>query len=334
MKLRKITPVRWVVLVCLLALAGAGGFLAMDREDGGDFILGSNPELPTLTFYTSGLATTPQLGFWHAVYRGRILEKCNLKVQMWKNLDDLRGALLAGKGDLWLGHTDGFVQAHRRGAPVRLMITSGWRKFYLVSKDPGKVRFSDFSGRSLAFAPPGSPAVPVLEKIMAGRDLDISFASHEPRQLAMKLAKGDLDAALVPEPLVSILTAKMADLAVGENLEAAYGRYRGQDARMPIAGIAVNARTAKLYPDLLGFISDEIMDHSRQILARPGEGIQTLPDRFDAFVPAGLIARSIGRDLIFAARSYDVREEIMDYIDIILPGKNTGKGTTTDLFWR
>ncbi len=275
----------WIAAALVLTgLIGTGGYLSLDKKGKGQFILGHNPDLPTLTFYTTGLATTPQLAFWHAVNQGRILEKCNIKVCLWKNLNDLRGILLAGKGDLWLGHTDGFVQAARRGAPVRMMITTGWRKFYLVSKDPGKLRFSDFMGRELAVAPPGSPAVPILETMMEKQGKTITFVSHEPRQLAMKLAKGMVDAALLPEPLVSVILGKVNGLALGENLESAYGRFRGKEPRMPIAGLAVNAGTAKKYPDLIRFIADEVLDHSRQIRDLPREGIRALPEQFSSFV--------------------------------------------------
>ncbi len=326
----------WIaVALVLTGLIGTGGYLSLDKKGSGQFTLGQNPDLPTLTFYTTGLATTPQLAFWHAVNQGSILERCNIRVCLWKNLDDLRGILLAGKGDLWLGHTDGFVQAARRGAPVQLMITSGWRKFYLVSRDPGKIRFADFRGNTLAVAPPGSPAMPVLEKMMGKEDKQISFVSHEPRQLAMKLAKGMVDAAVLPEPLVSVILGKVNDLVPGENLESAYGRFCGGEPRMPIAGLAVNAGTAEKYPGLIRFIEGEILDHSRQIQDHPREAVRTLPAQFRSFVREEAVVRSLDRDLVFAARSLDVKAEIMDYVFLIQSGlKGPETGLAESIFWR
>jgi NitT/TauT family transport system substrate-binding protein len=326
-----------MILVSLLVLVGAGGFLAMKKNDHDGFVKGNNPKLPCLTFYTSGLATTPQLAFWHAVVKGRILEKCNIRVKLWKNMDDLRGILLAGKGDLWLGHTDGFFQAARRGAPVKLMVTTGWRKFYLVSVNSDKTNFKDFQGKTLAFAPPSSPAVPILQAI-ARKDTDkILFLSHEPRQLAMKLVRGDLDAALVPEPLVTTLLQKVKGLKVTASVEDAYGLHTRHLPRMPIAGIAVNTGTLDKYPELMAFIAKEIMQQGEVLKANPLAGVESLPFEFESFVSKKFVADSLTRDLLTVELSHTIENEILDYLAIIKPNVPTQglkSWTNSDLFWR
>jgi NitT/TauT family transport system substrate-binding protein len=54
-------------------------------------------------------------------------------VEEWKNLDDLRGLVLSGKGDVWAGHLEAFGRAAARGAGVRLVAVTAWKKFYFVS---------------------------------------------------------------------------------------------------------------------------------------------------------------------------------------------------------
>jgi NitT/TauT family transport system substrate-binding protein len=322
--------------VVVLILAGFGAFAAFSGKGAGEFVLGSNPELPTLTFYTTGLATTPQIPFWHAVKKGEILKHCNLRVRLWKNLDDLRGILLAGKGDLWLGHTDGFWQAALAGAPVKLMAVTGWRKFYLVSRDSGIKDFRDFEGRTLAFAPPGSPAVPVLESVTGKEGRSISFRAYEPRQLAMKLMKGDLDAALLPEPLVTTLTSKVDGLRVVACVEEVYGRETGGPARMPIAGIAVNSRTAERETELMKLIAREMIHHGLFLEARPEIGVDSLPPRFESFVSKKLVLESLKRDLVKVELSRNIADEIENYLHIVHPRHaqtGTYKLSMRALFW-
>lgn len=324
--------IHFLVLILAAGLVSAGAFQALTRTPETMFTLGNNPDLPVLTFYTTGLATTPQIAFWHAVDKGRILEKCNIKVILWKNLDDLRGILLAGKGDLWLGHTDGFVQAARRGAPVRLMITTGWRKFYLVSTRAAPARFNEFYGDSLAFAPPGSPAIPILRHILPDRQ-KIIFLSHEPRQLAVKLIQGDITSALVPEPLVTTLLEKVPGLKQGQSLEDLYGRYTKGPARMPIAGLAVNAATADRYPKLIAFLAKEILASALVLSNDPAQGIASLPTAFESFVSRDLIRKSLTRDLFLAQKSYEIRDEIRQYLCLATgPGKEMVLPDT--IFWR
>lgn len=325
--------IHFLVLILMTGLASGGAFQALTRTPETMFTLGNNSDLPVLTFYTTGLATTPQIAFWHAVGTGRILEKCNIKVRLWKNLDDLRGTLLAGKGDLWLGHTDGFVQAALRGAPVRLMITTGWRKFYLVSTRATPPRFNAFYGNSLAFAPPGSPAIPILRHILDPDRPKITFLSHEPRQLAVKLIQGDISSALVPEPLVTILLEKVPGLKQGQSLEDLYGRYTRGPARMPIAGIAVNAATADRYPKLIAFLAKEILASALVLSNDPAQGIASLPAAFESFVPRDLIRKSLTRDLFLAKKSHEIRDEIRQYLCLSTgPGKEMALSDT--IFWR
>ena len=327
----------FIVLLILLVLVGAGGFLAMKKSDSNEFVVGNNKQLPFLTFYTSGLATTPQLAFWHAVAKGKILEKCNIRVKLWKNMDDLRGILLAGKGDLWLGHTDGFFQAARRGAPVKLMVTTGWRKFYLVSANPAKTDFKDFNGKTLAFAPPGSPAVPILQSIARKDTGNIVFLSHEPRQLAMKLVRGDLYAALVPEPLVTTLLRKVKGLKVTASVEDLYGRKTGHLPRMPIAGIAVNTGTLDKHPELVAFIAKEILLQGEVLKDNPHAGIESLPSQFESFISKKFVADSLARDLLTVELSHEIKNEILNYLAIINPSVPTQvlkTWTNSDLFWK
>lgn len=329
--LKKIIPFLALTVAAGLALAGAVQSLA--RPPASRFTLGSRPELPSLTFYTTGGATTPQLAFWHAVNRGRILERCNLTVRLWKNLDDLRGTLLAGRGDLWLGHTDGFVQAARRGAPVRLLVTTGWKKFYLVSNLKASVRFHDFYGKPLAFSPPGSPAIPVLSRILEPDPAPIDFIPHEPRLLVAGLTRGDITAALVPEPLVTMLLEKVPGLTAGENLETAYGRYTNGPARMPIAGLAVNSSTAARYPALVTFLVREILNSARALAKNPARALDSLPRAFESAVPRPIIEKSLGRDLFLVKKSWAVRDEIRQYLSLAAgPGK--GDNLPDHIFWR
>ncbi|WP_300668615.1 ABC transporter substrate-binding protein [Desulfoluna sp.] len=280
--------------------------------------LGNNPDLPTLTFYTSGLATTPQLPLWYAARKGNLLSHCNLEVKVWKTIDDLRGNVLAGKGDLWLGQTHGFVQAARRGAPVKLLAVTAWRKFYLVSTDETRLHFADYQGETLSYAPTGSPAVPILQSILKS-DRPIRFKPGQGRQLAMLLMKGKITAALVPEPMVSILTMKVPGLKVGENVETLYGNVRQSKPRMPIAGLAIHTKLLTQHPGLAEAILDELKKAGEALAQHPEDGAAVLPEAFTRFVTPELVTASLKRDAILVERAREVQSELKAYLDVILP---------------
>ncbi|MCV6602515.1 MAG: hypothetical protein OIF54_13315, partial [Cohaesibacter sp.] len=92
--------------------------------------------------------------------------KLNLETKFWKGLADLEGLMLAGKGDIWVGHIDGFAKAASRGAPVQLVSVTGWKKFYILSRNADISSFDDVlnlpENHPIAVAPPHTPVVPIL----------------------------------------------------------------------------------------------------------------------------------------------------------------------------
>ncbi|MCJ8499754.1 ABC transporter substrate-binding protein [Desulfatitalea alkaliphila] len=313
---------RWVGAAGVLAFVGLALFGARhlrDESDGHTMVYGRDPALPTLTFYTTGFATTPQLPFWEALGSGDILEYCNIRVVLWKNLDDLRGVLLAGKGDLWLGHTEGFAQAHAAGAPVTLLLISGWRKFHIVTRDPALQDIDDLAGRDLPFAPADSPAVFVLTALGDAGAMSIRFQPHEPRQLALLLHSGRVDTALVPEPLASTLLSRDASLRVAGSVEQWYGRRTGGPARMPIAGMAVHRETARRHPELIAHLVAAMAAAAQRLQADPQVGVAALPPAFEAYIPREIVTRSLERDPVLLQPAAAVADEIDGYLRMLMP---------------
>lgn len=312
---------RFTVAAILIACALLAWFAPKGTATPSGIRLGTNPDLPTLTFYTSGLATTPQLPLWHAAAKGDLLSHCNLEVKVWKTLDDLRGTILAGKGDLWLGHTEGFVQAGMRGAPVKLLAVTAWRKFYLVSTDETRLHVKDYLGSELAYAPTGSPAVPVLRSSLDGAE-SIRFKPGEARQIAMLLMKGELTAAVVPEPMVSMLEMKVEGLKVGESVEALYGKTHGGEPRMPIAGLAIHASVLEDHPGLAEHILASLKTSGRVLAEHPEAGIACLPKEFSSFVKPKIIAASLKRDKVLVKSAREVKGEIDAFLKTVMKEKH------------
>jgi NitT/TauT family transport system substrate-binding protein len=320
---------RWLkglgLAALILAFVAGAVFTCLDRS-GSSAQWGHDPSLPTFTFYTAPMATTPQIPFWAGVKSGEIPKLFNLNVKYWKDVDDLQGVLLAGKGDLWLGHVEGFALARKRGAPVTLLAVTGWRKHYIVSTHPELRRLEDFIGRTLPFTPMGSPAVPVM-KALLGKDADkIEFQPQEARQLAMLLIRGTVDSTLAPEPLVTMMLEKVPNLKVVVNLEEEYGKRTGHPPRMPIAGIAVNSKTAALYPHKIKALLGILREEGRRLAEHQELAPEALPDVFTNFIPRELVRASLDRDRILVEPASNIELELVDYFKIVAPDLVTAEG--------
>lgn len=307
-----------IITAMVLALLIWGG-VTMFGHGGSTELAGTDPDAPTLVFYTTGLATTPQLPLWAAVAKGRLNGLCNLEVRQWKDVDELRAVVLAGKGDLWLGHLEGFAQAAHHGAPVSVLVVSGWRKMYLLSRDADINGLADFAGRELAVTPVGSPAAPILKAIWPKGLAPARLIGMEPKQLALSLVQGKLKSALVPEPLVTVLLGKVPDLRVVQSLEEEYGRLTHGPARMPLAGLAINSRTAEKYPGLANTLTAILVESSRELARDPEPGIAALPESFGKFVSRQMVRDSLRRDVILAEPACAVRAEITRFLAMVYP---------------
>ncbi|MDR1124733.1 MAG: hypothetical protein LBM64_01550 [Deltaproteobacteria bacterium] len=297
---------------------------------------------PALTLYTAMTATTPQVPLWGAVQRGWPQGR-ELKVEYWKNLDDLRGAILADKGDLWLGHLEGFAQAARRDAPVTLVAVTAWRKFWFVAVDKeaaaaalkltgeekpwcsngqpqvARLLAANLAERKipLAVGPQDSPAIPVLEDF-ARYGVKFDIAPTAPQPLMLEMMRGTCKYALLPEPFVSVLQSRLPDLQVLGSLEDEYGRLKGGGGRLPLVGIAVNRRLAEEKPELVAELLRLMAAEATRLNGRPEEAAALLPQSVQGALSHEVLVSSIRRDTVQMTPASEVKTEIYNFLALAL----------------
>ena len=316
-RFRNIVPVLAAVLLAAGVLTGA--YIAWTERPS---VAEPPADKTTAVFYTNPGATTPQLPLWAAVADRTRNGIPQLTVRLWKNTPELQSVLLAGRGDLWLGHTEGFARAYVRGAPVRLLAVTGWRKMAVVSVDPTVASLDDLPG-TLAYAPVGSPAAAMLQAIL-GSDTP-KLQPHEPKQLSLLFLRGKLRTALVPEPLTSVLLEKVPGLHVVAHLEDIYGSRTGHPSRIPWAGLAVHADWAERHPEAVRTLLGAVVAAADRLETAPREAIVSVwPERFHPYVAPETVVRSLERDRIEAVPAGEAADEVRAYLDVVAPEIKTG----------
>ncbi|MFH1060581.1 MAG: hypothetical protein V1797_18105 [Pseudomonadota bacterium] len=333
---------RSLVILLLLVLLGGYGVLALVRSASppGEAEPGqAGQATERLVFYTTHGATTPQIPFWAAVRQGWP-QGMALETRTWKDLDDLRGVVLAGKGDIWLGHIEGFAQAALRGAPARLLAVTGWRKFYFLTDDPA-VR--DLTGLAaavirdeapLAVTPPDSPALGLLENIARHQGPIFRLTRHAPRQLALEVLRGQVHHVLAPEPLVSMLLLKAPRLRVVAGLEAAHAQYCGGPDVQPIAGLAVHADLLQRRPELVRDLLGRMQAAAETLVDQPSEALAMLPPEVAGELGPEVLANSMSRDLLRVTPAPQARRAVLDFLALVMPqGPGPGRAALPEAFW-
>ncbi|MDR3176813.1 MAG: hypothetical protein LBU06_09835 [Desulfovibrio sp.] len=295
--------------VLMLALTGQAGAVEPDRP---------------LLVYTAITATTPQIPLWAALAE---LGPEKVAVEYWKTPDDLRGVILAGRGDIWVGHLEGFAQAALRKAPVTLVAVTGWKKFrFIAPKDSPATDMASLAlelrekGELLHAAPQGSPGLAVLEEIQKRGGPAFSTASAQPRQLILEMLRGTVRYALLPEPLVSVLLAKQPSLRVVAGLEEEFSRLYGGPGRLPLAGIAVNTRFAEENPEFVRRLARDMEVQAARLAGDFDAAARVLPQAVKENLGMDIILASLAGDLILAAPAAEVKEEIAAFLRMALSG--------------
>jgi NitT/TauT family transport system substrate-binding protein len=275
--------------------------------------------LPVFRVYTAPTTTTPQLGLWAAYQDGFFDGMFELETVLWKDIDDFQAAMLAGRGDIWIGHTEGMAYARQRGAPVVLLAVTAWRKFYVLSRNPAIQSVDDLYGRALPYAPSGSPAVPLLQALPGAASERIDFQPQEARQLALLLQREKIETVCVPEPLATILLHNVPGLRVAFSIEDLYGQYTPYADRIPVAGIAVHERLLREQPNVVRRLQEGIVTYTRRLAEQPGLALSALPETFREYVPDSILADSLERDVLQAEPAGAVRDELAAYLRMVAP---------------
>lgn len=291
------------------------------------------PAKPSLTFFTAVTATTPQIPFWAAVRQGWPEgEGYDLKVDYWKTLDDLRGLILAGRGDLWIGNVEGFARAAERGAPVCLAAVTGWKKFHFIAAPPdrpAKPLPADLealaaelkqAGQPLAVAPQNSPAIGIVEEMARRGGPAFTLKALPSTQLMLELERGSIRYGVLPEPLVSALLIKAPHLTVMAGLEEEYARRFGGPAGLPLVGLAVNRRLARERPDLVEDLVRAMKTQAEALRDQPASLIADfLPPEMTETVGRDVLEASLARDLLLVRSAEEAEAEIAGFLRLVAP---------------
>jgi len=319
--MRKIFTV--VLIILLLYFVFRGCFLVLHTASDEIFTEGNNPAIPTLDLYTAGTTTTPQLALFAGIAHGEVAGIFNLRIHLWKNPDELLANVLAGKGDIWIGHTEGFAMARKRRAPVQILAFTSFRKFFIITSEKLK-NWKDLDSQTVAYSPPGSPAVPLMEIIMKKSSVKIMLEPHETKELSLLMALGRIKAAILPEPIVSHFISRNKNFSVMACVEDLFVMETGHNGSLPVAAIAVNEITARKYRGKIAKLQSVIINQSKKIASEGEKASVYFPSYLYEYISKDSVSESLKRDRPSARYGDEVRDDLMAYLRIVHPDLFSG----------
>jgi NitT/TauT family transport system substrate-binding protein len=295
-------------------------------------------------------ATTAQLPLLAALKAGWP-EGAEVKVEYWKNLEDLRALVLAGKGDVWVGHLETLSRAAARGAPACLVAVTVWRKFYFVSAPlptrNGPNRATAYpadvtellgvaakNSITVTSSPQNSPQANLLEELK-GAIGAFPTDSLPPQQLILELVRGQRQIALMPEPMASMAVSKSPNLKIIGSLEEEYSKHFGGDGLMPQAGVAVNLELASSQPGLVADLLAHMLKAATDLEGKPVSAkVALFPPEVAQAVGPEVLSASLSLEPLIVKAASEVKDQVTDFLILAAPDLfEPGKAFPPNFYW-
>ena len=125
-----------------------------------------------LEIYVNPSTTTPQFQWLQAtkeIENDASLPRITRK--QWRSQAQLHSLMLAGQGDFWIGSLDSMAKCRAKGAPVKLLAVTGWRKWSLIGSQSITNWREAVSTTPVLTAPPENPAAPLLSRMLQAKGL-------------------------------------------------------------------------------------------------------------------------------------------------------------------
>jgi NitT/TauT family transport system substrate-binding protein len=171
-------------------------------------------------------------------------------VQAWRDPDQLRAALVAGRAQLFSTPTHLPANLYNRGLPIKLLCQLGEGHLFLVTSESGPADLRDFKGRKvLGFFRNDMPdlvfrACARLEGLDVEKDIKLTYVQTG-MEAAQMLAAGRVQTAILGEPAATM--AIMMAAQQGRTLRRAVALQKiwfekTGAKRLPMVGVAVHQK--------------------------------------------------------------------------------------------
>ncbi len=233
----------------------------------------------------------------------------------------MMGKLLDGKVDIAALPVNMPAVLYAKGAPYILGAVTGKGLIYTVSTDHSIQDFTDLEGKTLyTISPNATPDILtryLLKEngLTPGEDVTLDF-SYGHTELAQALIGGLVETASLPEPFITMVTAKNPDLQVVLDFQEEFRRIQGGEETYPITAIAVSRELAEEHPEVLDRFFAEYKKSIEWVNGHPGEA-GPLAAEYGFTMPPAVTAASIPRLNLEFQSAQEARPSLEAFFEVL-----------------
>jgi NitT/TauT family transport system substrate-binding protein len=243
-----------------------------------------------------------------------------VQATVFQNHAQALALLLRGEADLLLTGTSQGWENYLSGSPLLMVGTGVWGVSFLVgSKDcPPINTIADLAGKSIALPFPGSPldfqTRFLLQHHGLDPDRDLKLVYSPPPQTAALLLKGQIDAAPLPEPLVSQLVINRS-LQRFLDYKQLWASAHGGDPKSPQVSLFTTRDFATANTELLEQLLPQWQNAAEQIVTDPAGTAHKFSDVLG--FPESVVAQSIPNTLYYLPCPEENRDRVRAYYEAV-----------------
>ncbi|WP_417831762.1 ABC transporter substrate-binding protein [Terasakiella sp.] len=238
---------------------------------------GATERLRDLTLW--GPPVGPSVALAHLAQKGKTRALVdNLTFKAWRTPDQLRSGIVSG--DMQVSGVPSYVGAnlYNKGLRVRMLNIMTWGLLYMMSSDDTVSKLEDIAGKTVTMPFKNDMPDLVFQYITAkagmkpGKDFNLVYATT-PMEVVQMMMVGKADIVILPEPAATatILKGKMNARSVRRvlDIQQEWGVATNGPARIPQAGLLVNADLADKHMDVLRTLQADCIRSSQWALNNP-----------------------------------------------------------------
>ncbi|RCW88506.1 NitT/TauT family transport system substrate-binding protein [Halanaerobium sp. DL-01] len=226
-------------------------------------------------------------------------DKLNGVIDLELNIssDHSRGVALLAKNEIDFLVTGANVGAkiYNQGIDLKMLNINTWGIDYLLTRGFKAESWEDLKGKSVGVLLKGGPLDFLVRYLLQenGISLDEVNLVYRPLPGAAKyFLAGNLDAVVLPEPLVTVTSAKSDNIHISLDIQKEWEKIHG-DRRIPFVGLFVSGKFESKNKAVTEIINEVYRQGIEWVNENPGEAAELASKYFS--MPAEVIEKSFSR---------------------------------------
>ncbi|MFW6263172.1 MAG: ABC transporter substrate-binding protein [Thermotogota bacterium] len=251
------------------------------------------------------------------ILEDKVETESDVNIEFWSSFDQITAQLVTKDVDIVITPVALGELLYDKGMDVQLAAVTLWKSFYLVTKDLEVESMKDLDSVEI-YTPQGQGQTgDVLMRYEFNRlgveNYKIKYAT--PPEIIGLMATGKVQAAVLPEPFVSLALTKVKGSEITLDMQEIWGNATGVP-RVPITGVLVRKQALEERPLEIVSTLSSIKESIHYAMNNVDEAVE-LTTKYFSGMPAPIMKQSLSRSDYGYSTVISVKDEVQRFMETV-----------------